>query len=143
MSAITFPSSSLGLPKEIKYELPSQLEENSPSYSVHVSPNGITQVTGATIPTAYGAANAPGFVNQAFSSQNIAFDIPCGQGPGVFLDPTATTLSFRLTWNVTTAQVNGANTLGLIKLIGSAASFIDSLILVSNNTPIEQTNNYG
>jgi hypothetical protein len=76
MSAITFPSSSLGLPKEIKYELPPQLEENSRSYSVHISPNGITQVTGALIPTAYGAANAPGFVNQAFSSQNIAFDIP-------------------------------------------------------------------
>ena len=118
MSAITFPSSSLGLPKEIKYELPPQLEENSRSYSAHISPNGITQVTGATIATAYGAANAPGFVNQAFSSQNIAFDIPCGNGPGVFLDPSATTLSFRLKYAVTTASTGGVRQ--VTKLIGSA-----------------------
>ena len=78
MSAITFPSSSLGLPKEIKYDLPPQLEENSRSYSAHISPNGITQVTGATITQAStfnDTTGSLGFIDQAFTSQNIAFDI--------------------------------------------------------------------
>jgi hypothetical protein len=35
----------------------------------------------------------------------------------------------------------GAGT--ITKLIGSAASFIDSIVVVSNNTPIEQINGYG
>jgi hypothetical protein len=146
MSAITFPSSSLGLPKEIKYELPPQLEENSRSYSAHISPNGITQITGASVASGTATtfvANSAGLVGQAFSSQNIAFDLPCGQGPGVFLDPTATTLNFRLNFNLTTGTTIGAGAGIKFNLIGSAASFFDSLILVSNNTPIEQINNYG
>jgi len=57
-----------------------------------------------------------------------------------FLDPFSTTLSFTLSYTIGTgASVTG----GVFSLQGSAASFFDTLVLYSNNTPIETINGYG
>ena len=58
----------------------------------------------------------------------------------MFLDPRETMLSFRLTWNVTTT---GAAANSDVSVIGSGASFFDTLQLYSNNVPIETIGNYG
>jgi len=51
-----------------------------------------------------------------------------------------TTVSFTLTYTVGTASsITGA----VCKLLSSAASWFDTLVLYSNNTPLEQINNYG
>lgn len=136
----SFPSSQIGLPKEVNYTLPPSLDVASRAYTVHQQPNGITSVTGASVSSTALVANSAGFVSQAFSSQQVGFDIPSGMSPSVFLDTASTTLSFRLTWTVTTAS---SATNAQCRLIGSACSFFDQLQIYSNNTPIETINGYG
>ena len=138
--AMIFPQTQIGLPREVQYDLPPQLPDSARSYSAHISPDGATSVLGSIINTTTATANSAGLINQAFSSQQISFTIPSGQSPSTFLDTDATSLSFRLTWTVTTAA---SYTNGYSQLIGGASSFFDSLQLVSNNTPIESISQYG
>jgi hypothetical protein len=139
---MNFPTSSIGLPQSLKYDLPPSFSDSARAYSVNVAPDGITQVTGpglANTTTTF-AINAP--INLgAFNSQIVSFTIPSGMSQSVFLDPFSTTLSFTLSYTVTTAA-SGLTT-GVFCLNGSAASFFDTLVLYSNNTPIETINGYG
>jgi len=131
-----FPSSSIGLPKSLDYNMPPSASDSCRSYSVNLSPDGITQVSAPT-QDLFVANKA----NQGqFNSQIISFSIPSGNSNSVFLDPTHTTLSFSLTYTISTAS---AATGPVVKLISSAASFFDQLVLYSNNTPLEQINQYG
>lgn len=138
-----FPTSEIGLPKEVNYQLPSSLDQSARSYTFAQQPSGQTTVVGATMNTTVFAANDAGFKNQAFNSTPILFDLPCAQGPSVFLDCAATTLSFKMTWQVTTATVVGSGANLAVKLIGGASSFFDTLQLNTSNSPIENINNYG
>jgi hypothetical protein len=133
-----FPSSSIGLPRSLNYEMPPSASDSCRSYSVNLSPDGITQVLAPAPPANLFVAN--NIVPLPFNSQVISFSIPSGNSNSVFLDPTNTTLSFTLTYNISTAS---ATTAGVVKLISSASSFFDQLVLYSNNTPIEQINQYG
>lgn len=142
MSASAFPSSEMGIPVALKYDLPPSMSDSARSYSVNVSPDGITSVTGpAMTTTAFVNGDTGKFGN--FSSQIVSFTIPSGMSDSVFMDPTATTLSFTLTYTVsgTAASIGGTNP--SINLIGSAASWFDQLVLYSNNVPIETINQYG
>ena len=135
-----FPSSAIGLPQSVNYSLPPSLSENARSYSVNVSPDGITQVIGpSNVAPALVASTSvtPG----AYTAQVVSFTIPSGMSKSTFLDCANTTLSFTLTYTITTA----AAATGAITqiLTGSAASWFDSLVLYSNNTPIETVNSYG
>ena len=132
-----FPSSSMGLPSALKFDLPPSMSDSARAYSVNVAPDGITQVSGATSNISF-TANT---VNQAqFSSQVVSFTIPSGMSDAVFMDCMNTTVSFTLTYTVgTAASVTG----GVCKLLSSAASWFDTLVLYSNNTPLETVNQYG
>ena len=101
-----------------------------------MSPDGITSVTAPAFSPLFQANT---FLQPQFNSQVISFTIPSGNSNSVFLDPTHTTLSFSLTYTLTT----GSNVSGVAKLLSSAASFFDQLVLYSNNTPLEQVNQYG
>lgn len=141
--AMTFPSSRLGLPKELQYSLEPQMPA-ARSYPVTVSPDGITVVAGPLTTQPSFVLNSTGFNNQQFSSQTLQFTIPAaGSSPSVFLDTTATSLSFRLAVTVGTAIAVGTATNLTSNLIGSAASFFSSLQLVSNNVPLESIASYG
>jgi len=131
-----FPSSSIGLPRSLNYDMPPSASDSCRSYSVNLAPDGLTQVSAPS--QSLFTANAA--VQSQFNSQIISFSIPSGNSNSVFLDTTHTTLSFSLTYNISTAaSVTG----GVFKLISSAASFFDQLVLYSNNTPLEQVNQYG
>lgn len=135
-----FPQSAIGLPQSVNYTLPPSLSDSARSYSVNQSPDGITFVTGPAIgasPFTASSNNTPG----AFTSQVVSFTIPSGMSKSVFLDPANTNLSFTLSYTVTTAPVLAGT--GAQTLIGSGASWIDSLVLYSNNVPIETINSYG
>lgn len=133
-----FPSSQIGLPSSLKYDLPPSLDDSARAYSVNVSPDGITSVT-APAPSTVFVQNSTGSMGN-FSSQIVSFTIPSGMSDSVFLDPNSTTLSFTLTYTVNTASsVTG----GSFNLIGSGASWFDSLVLYSNNVPVETINQYG
>ena len=132
-----FPSSAQGLPSSLKFDLPPSMSESSRSYSVNVAPDGITVVNGPVDAISF-TANAA--VQKPFTSQMVSFTIPSGMSDSVFLDPVKTTLSFTLLYTISTAA---SVTAGVCKLLSSAASFIDQLVLISNSTPIETINNYG
>jgi hypothetical protein len=137
---MNFPTSSIGLPQSLKYDLPPSFSDSARAYSVNVAPDGITQVVGpALIATPFVASSSVPL--GAFNSQIVSFTIPSGNSQSVFLDPYATTLSFTLTYTITTAAVVAAGS--IFTLQSSAASFFDTLVLYSNNTPIETINAYG
>lgn len=131
-----FPSSSIGLPRSLNYDLPPSASDSCRSYSVNLAPDGITQVSAPT-QNLFVANQA---LQGQFNSQVISFSIPSGNSNSVFLDPTHTTLSFSLTYNITTASTA---TGPVVKLLSSASSFFDSMSLYSNNTPLESVNQYG
>ena len=140
MATSAFPTSQIGLPVALKYDLPPSMSDSARSYSVNVAPDGITSVAGPTPTATAFVANSTGAFGN-YTAQIVSFTLPSGMSDSVFLDPTSTTLSFTLTYNVTTASVGATG--GSINLIGSGASWFDSLVLYSNNTPVETINQYG
>ena len=131
-----FPSSSIGLPRSLNYDMPPSASDSCRSYSVNLAPDSLTSVASPT-QNLFAANQA---LQGAFNSQIISFSIPSGNSNSVFLDPQHTTLSFSLTYTITTGSTSTNPT---VKLISSAASFWDQLVLYSNNTPLEQINQYG
>ena len=106
-----------------------------------MAPSGLTTIGPVTIAAAASAftANKVGFETTSFPSQTIDFQIPSGNNDNIFMDTRETFLTFRMVVNCTTA---GVATAGLINLTSSASSFIDSLLLFSNNVPVEQIYNH-
>lgn len=134
---MSFPNSAIGLPASLDYKLPPSLPESAKATNVSVSPDGITSVTGPAIPTIF-TNTTTNFGN--YTSQLISFTIPSGMSDSVFMDCASTNLSFTMSYTVTTV---GTATNPLFNLIGSGASWFDTLVLYSNNVPIEQVNLYG
>ena len=85
-----FPSSSIGLPNSLSYSLLPSASDSCRSYSVNLSPDGITSVIAPT--STLCVANQR--LRTQFNSQVVSFTIPSGQSNSEFLDPTHTTLSF-------------------------------------------------
>lgn len=139
MASTMFPSSAVGLPNTMKYDLPPSMSDSAKAYSVHVAPDGITSVVGPTPTSTAFVANSTGQFG-AYTQQVVSFTIPSGMGDSVFLDPNSTTLSFSLTY---TCSTSSSSTAGSINMIGSAASWFDQLQLYSNNVPIESIYQYG
>jgi len=140
MATTAFPQTPIGLPNQCKYELAPSLSDSARCYSVHVAPDGITSVTGPTNTTSAFVANSTGAFG-SFNSQVVSFTIPSGMSSSVFLDPSSTTLSFTLTHKISTASAGATG--GILKLIGGAYSFFDSLVLYHNSVPLETINQYG
>ena len=97
---MNFPTSSIGLPNNLKYDLPPSFSDSARAYSVNIAPDGITQVTGPALVNPAFTANS-GTNLGAYNSQIVSFTIPSGMSQSVFLDPYSTTLSFTLTYTVT------------------------------------------
>ena len=137
--------SPIGLPQSLKYDQLPSISDSVTNYQVSVATSDLTQVGPVTLvagENAFVAAGA-GFLTTAFSSQSIDFQIPSGNNDNIFLDTRETFLTFRMIVNCTTAGSAALSTAsGLINLISSASSFIDSLTLFSNNVPVEQIYNY-
>jgi hypothetical protein len=135
-----FPASQIGLPNSLNYQLPPSLPDSAKTSTVHLAPDGLTEVVSANFTgNAFVANNSGDF--GLFNSQVVSFTIPSGNGIGTFIDPMSTCLSFTLSYQVTTAPTGLTG--GSLNLIGSASSFFDQLILYSNNVPLETIGNYG
>jgi len=134
----TFPQQSLALPQSLNYNLPSSIADETRSYTVNISPSGVTQVQGGVVTVPYIATSGGNM--GSFPQNIISFDLPSGQSPSVFMDCRETTVTFRMTW-ITTTLAGG--TVPQANLIGSASSWFDSLSVFSNNVPLEIIQNYG
>ena len=111
-----FPSSSIGLPNSLNYSLPPSASDSCRSYSVNLSPDGITPVVA---PTPAVTLTTLVVSSMQFNSQVVSFTIPSGNSNSVYIDPQHTTLSFTLTYALSAAAAS--NTTIAHKLISSAA----------------------
>jgi len=91
LSQVAFPSE---LQNDIQYQLPASVN----SYNVKIVPSNGSTFSSPT-------ASLTQSVTQQIQggNQNVIFDLPCGQGKSVFLDPRFTTLNFRATYSIVTA----------------------------------------
>ena len=139
---MSFPSV-LGLPSSLDYKLPPSVGDSCRSWSVHAAPDGITSVTSAVPPATMFVQDSTCAISAFGGGQIVSFSPPCGMGSNVFLSPQDTTLSFTLTYTTSaTAYAVGTSTANSLNLIGSGASFFDTLVLYSNSVPIETIQGY-
>ena len=71
--------SQVGFPKELQNAIDYSLPANVNSYSVKVVPSNLSQVQSTTQ-----TLTASSTLNLLGTSTNIIFDIPAGQGKGIF-----------------------------------------------------------
>lgn len=142
MSASDFPSTPIGLPASFKNELPMSISDECKSYTLNVLPETNDTIVGPG-PTApvFVASSSGG--SWPFTRQRVIFKIPNGGSESVFLDPVATTLTFRMSFRITTASSGGSGPV-IMQLIGSGASWFDRLELHSSTGQlIERIDEYG
>ena len=134
--------SSMGVPNEMLLgKLDYSLPADAKSYSVKIQPSNISQVqvAGIQLGTATTAAILDGL---QFTSQNVIFDIPCGQTPSTFLDNRFSTLNFRMNITVTNAGTTSTAANGYLR--SHANAFFDRMYLVSGNgQTLEDISEYG
>lgn len=90
--------SAVGFPSELKSEIDYSLPASVSSYAVKVVPSNLSQVQSPTQ-----TLTASSVIQLNGTSSNIIFDIPAGQGKGIFIDPRFSTLSFRANYEVVSA----------------------------------------
>jgi hypothetical protein len=129
----------VSLPSEFNMGIDYSLPPDARSYAVKIQPSNISQVQASyTIPLTASNVNA----DQAFNSQQIYFDLPCGSSPSLFLAPGQTTLNYDVLWECTTAPTAGSVANAFLR--GGAFSWFDGLRVVSQNgSIIEQIDEYG
>jgi len=117
--------SSVGLPQECMLDsLDYSIPPDAKSFSVKIQPSNQSSVTSPTY-TLRGATAAYQ-AEQAFTSQQIIFDLPCGASPSQFLDTRFTTLNFNTVVTVTAGGTSQLATLGY--LCSHANSFFDRIV---------------
>lgn len=85
----------VGFPKELSNEIDYSIPANVNSYQVKVVPSNLSQVQSSTQTLTAGST-----LQLNGTSSNVIFDIPAGQGKGVFIDPRFSTLNFRVNYEV-------------------------------------------
>jgi hypothetical protein len=142
MSSSDFPQTPIGLPSTLNFNLPPSISDECKSYNANILPDSTASVTGPTNTTSMFIASGTGSFGN-FKEENITFHIPSGNSESVFLDTGSTTLTFVMSYNVTTAATFPASSLQSMNLIGSGASWFDRLQLLQNGKVIETVNEVG
>jgi hypothetical protein len=87
--------SQVGFPKELQNAIDYSIPANVNTYAVKVVPSNLSQVQSADqVLTASSTLNLQG------TNSNVIFDIPAGQGKGIFVDPRFTTLNMRVKYEI-------------------------------------------
>lgn len=132
----------VGIPAEMKLgDVDFSLPPDARSYAVKVMASNVQSVPSPAISLIQGAA---GIIAQPqFVSQNIFFDLPCGQSPSTFLDTRFSTISFRATMTFPTSVV-GAGSNPNAYLRSGAYSFFDRMYITGGNGQVlEDVGEYG
>lgn len=130
MSAFDYIPAPTGLPSSIKGDLNYKIPDGVRSYSVKVQPTS-NPTTTTTIALTASQTPMPDMAQQI---QNITFDLPCSGGDGIFLDPRATTLSFKLT---ITCPVAGSAAITSGYLRSNAMAFFDRATTIQGGSQID------
>jgi len=125
--------SSVGLPNECMLgSLDFSMPQDSKSMSVKIQPSNLSSIVTSF---STGSANANTPLDIPFPSQNIIFDLPCGQSPSTFLDTRFTTLNFRMNISVVGAAGAACN-IASGYLRSHANSFFDRMYVTSQSGTI-------
>lgn len=96
--------SQYGFPKQLQNEIDATVPPFVNSYTVKVVPSNLSQVQSSTQ-----TLTASSTLQLNGVSQNIIFDVPCGQG-NTFIDPRFSTLNFRVNYEVVNTPSAAINT---------------------------------
>jgi hypothetical protein len=131
----------VGIPSEMRLgDVDFSLPPDSRSYAVKVMASNVQSVASPPISLISAGAGAPTTTPQ-FVSQNIYFDLPCGQSPSTFLDTRFSTISFRATM---TCSIAGAGSTATGYLRSGAYSFFDRMYVTGGNGQVlEDIGEYG
>ena len=131
----------VGIPSEMKLgDVDFSLPPDARSYAVKVMASNVQSIASPPISLVSAAAGPPTTTPQ-FVSQNVFFDLPCGQSPSTFLDTRFSTISFKATLTCSIVS-SGAITSGLLR--GGAYSFFDRMYITGGSGQIlEDIAEYG
>jgi hypothetical protein len=131
----------IGIPAEMKLgEVDFSLPPDARSYAVKVMASNVQSVASPPISLVSAGAGPP-TVTPQFVSQNIFFDLPCGQSPSTFLDTRFSTISFKATMTCSIVA-SGAVTNGYLRSGGY--SFFDRMYVTAGSGQVlEDVNEYG
>lgn len=104
--------SQVGFPKELQNAIDYSIPASVNTYAVKVVPSNLSQVQ-SSVQT----LTASSVVNLQGTNSNVIFDIPAGQGKGIFVDPRFTTMNMRVRYEV---------------LTGASAAVVTSAVLRSS-----------
>jgi len=131
----------VGIPAEMKLgEVDFSLPPDARSYAVKVMASNVQSVASPVI----NFTNVAGSIPQPqFVSQNIFFDLPCGQSPSTFLDTRFSTISFKATVTFPVATA-GASCFPTAYLRSGAYSYFDRMYITGGNGQVlEDIGEYG
>lgn len=121
----------VGIPAEMRLgDVDFSLPPDARSYAVKVMASNVQSVASPPISLVSAAAGAPTTTPQ-FVSQNVFFDLPCGQSPSTFLDTRFSTISFRATLTCSVAGTGSTITSGQVR--GGAYSFFDRMYITAGS----------
>ena len=121
--------SSIGLPEEMQLgSLNYSIPPDAKSMNVKIQPSNLSFVTASYTPP---ITATTAFQDIPFVTQNIIFDIPCGQSPSTFMDNRFTCLNFQLTVACTNLNGGSGGTFSDAYLRSGAYSFFDRMYITN------------
>jgi hypothetical protein len=102
--------SQVGFPKELQNAIDYSIPASVNTYAVKVVPSNVSSV-----PTSTQTLTPSSTLNLQGSNANVIFDIPAGQGKGIFVDPRFTTLNMRVNYEVVSAGATAVITSGVLR----------------------------
>lgn len=132
----------VGIPAEMRLgDVDFSLPPDSRSYAVKVMASNVQSIASPPISLISAGAGVPTTTPQ-FVSQNVFFDLPCGQSPSTFLDTRFSTISFRATLTCSVAGTGSTTTSGQVR--GGAYSFFDRMYITGGSGQVlEDIGEYG
>lgn len=110
--------SQVGFPKELQNEIDYSIPASVNSYAVKVVPSNLSSVQSTSqVLTASSVLNLQG------TNSNVIFDVPAGQGEGIFIDPRFSTVNMRVNYEITNAASAAIVTSAVLR--SSAMSHFD------------------
>ena len=121
--------SEYGFPRQLENGIDATVPPFVNSYSVKVVPSNLSQVQSSTQ-----TLTASSTLQLNGTSSNIIFDIPVNNGPGVFLDPRYSLLTFKVSYEV--VNTPSAAIITTAKLRSSGYAHFDRSYLMSGQGQI-------
>lgn len=138
-NAILPPSTKVGLPSEINYDVGRALPNGTRSYQISVLPTGQNSFASGTL-TMPNVANTAS--NLSFVGGTLLFDVPTNQTRSSYIDVRNTYLKYKATFTNVAASSGTAPTI-YTNLRGTAASLFQRYTVISGGNNVAEIGEFG